>query len=206
MNTSIQLLRTAIATLVVAFLALTAGRCLGSRDAREDMGVEQARANGLILARHSLAMRALAESLVTANVTREIAVKGSRDKLAKNLASTQSALDDARGTLADSLSDIAEVRNSLAALSIAAQLSITEGKTYLALADSLLRSHAQERRAFQVALFASDSLVIAKDALLSAVRKQGQCRIIGPIPCPSRTTSFVLGGVTALAVVVAVAR
>jgi len=201
--TPIRLGRATIAIVGVALIVLWAGRCEGHRAAIAESTVRHERTNGFVLARHATAMRLLAESLVTATDRRETALRTSRAKLSARLVSTQGALTHAHSVLADTLTDIADVRKALGV-----QVQVTVGlvadvQRYADTVDALVTGHAAERLAFQRALVATDPLIASKDRLLAAIQKQGQCRIAF-VPCPSRTTSALVASVATLVVIVAV--
>ena len=67
--------------------------------------------------------------------------------------------------------------------------------------DTLLVRHDAERAAFRVTLEAADRQLSAEREARLAAQAAAVCKV-GPMPCPSRRTAFVLGFAAAVAVIV----
>ena len=92
----------------------------------------------------------------------------------------------------DSAASLDSVRQALkGAIHLADTLSI-QVSIYMAAVDTLRDKHAEERRAMTVALEKADTALAHQDALIRALRKQTECRVLG-MRCPSRGTVAVTG-------------
>lgn len=92
----------------------------------------------------------------------------------------------------DSAASLDSVRQALkGAIHLADTLSM-QVAVYLAAVDTLRDKHAEERRAMTVALEKADTALAHQDALIRALRKQSECRVLG-MRCPSRGTVAVTG-------------
>jgi hypothetical protein len=92
----------------------------------------------------------------------------------------------------DSAASLDSVRQALkGAIHLADTLSM-QVAVYLAAVDTLRDKHAEERRAMTVALEKADTALAHQDALIRALRKQTECRVLG-MRCPSRGTIAVTG-------------
>ena len=92
----------------------------------------------------------------------------------------------------DSAASLDSVRQALkGAIHLADTLSI-QVSIYMAAVDTLRDKHAEERRAMTVALEKADTALAHQDALIRALRKQTECRVLG-MRCPSRGTIAVTG-------------
>jgi hypothetical protein len=114
------------------------------------------------------------------------------------------ALDSARAVLADTLADVSTLYTTLRGLTEVADNFRLTVITHEGTVDSLVAAHSAERREWLVERQAADSLLAAKDSVIVALRPS--CRILGPIPCPSRKAAFGAGVVLTLGAVVLLAR
>jgi small-conductance mechanosensitive channel len=102
------------------------------------------------------------------------------------------SLDALRQIEQDSAASLDSVRQALkGAIHLADTLSI-QVSIYMAAVDTLRDKHAEERRAMTVALEKADTALAHQDALIRALRKQTECRVLG-MRCPSRGTIAVTG-------------
>jgi hypothetical protein len=102
------------------------------------------------------------------------------------------SLDALRQIEQDSAASLDSVRQALkGAIHLADTLSM-QVAVYMAAVDTLRDKHAEERRAMTVALEKADTALAHQDALIRALRKQTECRVLG-MRCPSRGTIAVTG-------------
>ena len=102
------------------------------------------------------------------------------------------SLDALRQIEQDSAASLDSVRQALkGAIHLADTLSM-QVAVYIAAVDTLRDKHAEERRAMTVALEKADTALAHQDALIRALRKQTECRVLG-MRCPSRGTVAVTG-------------
>ncbi len=105
--------------------------------------------------------------------------------------------DSGRAILADTAAGLRELRIRLAATIASAERLDAELLTYRANVDSLLTAHLAERQAWDAEREAARAVVeVQREAL-----EEGRCAIFFA-PCPTRRTSFTLGVVVAVVVVV----
>jgi hypothetical protein len=157
----------------------------------------------------TLAVAYKTQRVVTDSVTRraktaEWRVVVARRSVAASRDTLTTALDSARAVLADTLADASTLRTTLRGLTEVADNFRLTVVTLEGTVDSLVAAHSAERREWLVERQAADSLLAAKDAVIVALRPS--CRILGPIPCPSRKAAFGAGVVLTLGAVVLLAR
>ena len=113
-------------------------------------------------------------------------------------------IDSARAVLADSAAELATVRETLAATVASADGLIADVAAYRTAVHSLTVVHAAERRVLLAALTSADVALDAQVRATEAFKRAGRCRIIGLIPCPTRTQTAVGTALVVVAVFVAV--
>lgn len=149
-------------------------------------------------------LRQAADSARTVAIQAQYAAKAAgqqerraADRLMGQLRTTRDSLNALRPLAEDSAATADTLRMALAvAVAMADSLAVT-ADAYLSEVDSLRDRYAEERRAMTVALDKAERSMANQDALIRALQKQTECRIVG-LPCPSRPVLFVAGFVTGL--------
>lgn len=146
------------------------------------------------MARQADTLRRTADSARVTAIQTQYASKaaGQRERqaagaLRSQLAAVRDSLDALRQIQQDSAASLDSVRQALTgALHLADTLS-AQVSVYLAAVDTLRVKHAEERRAMTVALEKADTALAHQDALIRALQRQAECRVLG-VRCPSRIT------------------
>ena len=176
------------------WLAVAAGiYVVTTRQARE-----QARAIQLAV-QVAEGFRQSADSARVTAIQAQYAAKSAGQQERKAAGALVSQLDAVRDSLdalqqieQDSAASLDSVRQALkGAIHLADTLSI-QVSIYMAAVDTLRDKHAEERRAMTVALEKADTAIAHQDALIRALQKQTECRVLG-MRCPSRGTIAVAG-------------
>ena len=176
------------------WLAVAAGiYVVTTRQARE-----QARAIQLAV-QVAEGFRQSADSARVTAIQAQYAAKSAGQQERKAAGALVSQLDAVRDSLdalqqieQDSAASLDSVRQALkGAIHLADTLSI-QVSVYMAAVDTLRAKHAEERRAMTVALEKADTAIAHQDALIRALQKQTECRVLG-MRCPSRGTIAVAG-------------
>ena len=149
-------------------------------------------------------LRQTADSARTVAIQAQYAAKAAgqqerqaRATLTQRTATFRDSLDALRPLAGDTAATADTLRMALSvALSVHDSLQ-AEVTRYLAEVDTLRDRYAEERKAMTVALDRADTTMAHQDALIRALQKQTECRIVG-LPCPSRPVLFVAGFVTGL--------
>lgn len=115
-----------------------------------------------------------------------------RTLLETRLTQVQDSLAKATAVLRDSSASTVQLRDALAQAIHQADTLSFQASAYLATVDTLRARYAEERRAMAVALNMADSALAHQDALIRALQKKAECRVLG-IRCPSRRTALVAG-------------
>lgn len=126
-----------------------------------------------------------------------------RTLLETRLTQVQDSLAKATAVLRDSSATTLQLRDALAQAIHQADTLSFQASAYLAVVDTLRAKHAEERRAMTVALDRADSALAHQDALIRALQKKAECRILG-IRCPSRRavlTAGVLAGAIGVGII-----
>lgn len=143
-----------------------------------------------------------AESLKLVQVRRDL--HRERAKSMHILDSANMATLGNMAMLRDSSATVPQLRGALSNAIQTNEVLAGQFRAYL-MSDSTY--HAQER-VERIALYRSltlaDSTILALKEVNQALRKVGECRIIGPIRCPTRTQSAVGGALITLGVFMAV--
>lgn len=108
------------------------------------------------------------------------------------------ALDSADAVLADSLASVGTLRVTLA--------NVTERARTFADSTDMLLTHLHrmdsavvaERQAWLAERNNAIQKIAADSILIGVLRKEAQCTILGPLPCPTRRTAFALGTIAPL--------
>jgi len=171
------------------WLAVAAGiYVVTTRQARE-----QARAIQLAV-QVAEGFRQSADSARVTAIQAQYAAKSAGQRERKAAGALTAQLDVVRDSLdalqqieQDSAASLDSVRQALkGAIHLADTLSI-QVSIYMAAVDTLRDKHAEERRAMTVALEKADTALAHQDALIRALQKQAECRVLG-VRCPSRGT------------------
>ena len=144
-------------------------------------------------------LRQSADSARVTAIQAQYAAKSAGQRERKAAGALTAQLDVVRDSLdalqqieQDSAASLDSVRQALkGAIHLADTLSI-QVSIYMAAVDTLRDKHAEERRAMTVALERADTALAHQDALIRALRKQNECRVLG-MRCPSRGTIAVTG-------------
>ena len=144
-------------------------------------------------------LRQSADSARVTAIQAQYAAKSAGQRERKAAGALTAQLDVVRDSLdalqqieQDSAASLDSVRQALkGAIHLADTLSM-QVAVYLAAVDTLRDKHAEERRAMTVALEKADTALAHQDALIRALRKQTECRVLG-MRCPSRGTIAVTG-------------
>lgn len=158
----------------------------------------------LAMTRQVDSLRQAADSARTVAIQAQYAAKAAgqqerraADRLMGQLRTTRDSLAALRPLTEDSAATADTLRMALAiSVAMADSLAVT-ADAYLSEVDSLRDRYAEERRAMTVALDKAERSMANQDALIRALQKQTECRIVG-LPCPSRPVLFVAGFVTGL--------
>ena len=144
-------------------------------------------------------LRQSADSARVTAIQAQYAAKSAGQRERKAAGALTAQLDVVRDSLdalqqieQDSAASLDSVRQALkGAIHLADTLGI-QVSIYMAAVDTLRDKHAEERRAMTVALEKADTALAHQDALIRALRKQTECRVLG-MRCPSRGTVAVTG-------------
>ena len=144
-------------------------------------------------------LRQSADSARVTAIQAQYAAKSAGQRERKAAGALTAQLDVVRDSLdalqqleQDSAASLDSVRQALkGAIHLADTLGI-QVSIYMAAVDTLRDKHAEERRAMTVALEKADTALAHQDALIRALRKQTECRVLG-MRCPSRGTIAVTG-------------
>ena len=144
-------------------------------------------------------LRQSADSARVTAIQAQYAAKSAGQRERKAAGALTAQLDAVRDSLdalqqieQDSAASLDSVRRALkGAIHLADTLSI-QVSIYMAAVDTLRAKHAEERRAMTVALEKADTAIAHQDALIRALQKQTECRVLG-MRCPSRGTIAVTG-------------
>jgi hypothetical protein len=144
-------------------------------------------------------LRQSADSARVTAIQAQYAAKSAGQRERKAAGALTAQLDVVRDSLdalqqieQDSAASLDSVRQALkGAIYLADTLSM-QVAVYMAAVDTLRDKHAEERRAMTVALERADTALAHQDALIRALRKQTECRVLG-MRCPSRGTVAVTG-------------
>jgi lipopolysaccharide biosynthesis regulator YciM len=111
---------------------------------------------------------------------------------ARVAARTARQLADAERVLGDTAATAAALRQSLVAMTEQTRrlLSINDSLSQATLSHQAAAD--RERVALRNQLAVADSVMAAQRILIEAYKDPDPCRLIGPIPCPSRTATAVL--------------
>lgn len=191
-------LRLLAVALVTAALALGVGHCAGREQATQDAATQVALANGQRLAR---AFHVRYDS-VRALEARAAAVRVREAQARRRAVAAEGALADVLALADTTLADTAASRDTLRAR--LAQVT-RESHTHLAVAQGY-REAAAERaaadaaviEAARAALDTATATIAEKDTAIARLRRAQRCRVLGVLPCPTRTQSFLGGGGLAL--------
>ena len=112
--------------------------------------------------------------------------------LTERLGLVQDSLTRVTAVLRDSSATDAQLRDALAVAIQQADTLSFQVSAYMSTVDTLRSRHAEERRAMTVALDRADSVMAHQDALIRALQKKAECRLLG-LPCPSRTQMLLVG-------------
>lgn len=166
-------------------------------------------------ATHSLAVRA-ESSTVSYTQSRQLAVqtqyeskaasqreRRSAERLEHQLQVTRDSLDRLRALTLDTEATADTLRGALAVALAHADTLADRADAYLTDVELLRSQYAAERRAMTVALDKADSALAHQDALVRALQRRADCRVLG-VPCPTRTQAFVAG--TVVGIVLGLAR
>jgi len=113
-------------------------------------------------------------------------------RLTERLGQVQDSLAKSTAVLRDSSATEAQLRDALAVAIQQADTLSFQVSAYMSTVDTLRSRHAEERRAMTVALDRADSVMAHQDALIRALQKKAECRLLG-LPCPSRTQMLLVG-------------
>lgn len=158
----------------------------------------------LAMTRQVDSLRQAADSARTVAIQAQYAAKAAgqqerqaRATLTQRTATFRDSLDALRPLTGDTAATADTLRMALSvALSVHDSLQ-AEVTRYLAEVDTLRDRYAEERKAMTVALDRADTTMAHQDALIRALQKQTECRIVG-LPCPSRPVLFVAGVVAGI--------
>jgi hypothetical protein len=158
----------------------------------------------LAMTRQVDSLRQAADSARTVAIQAQYAAKAAgqqerraADRLMGQLRTTRDSLNALRPLTEDSAATADTLRMALAiSVAMADSLAAT-ADAYLSEVDSLRDRYAEERRAMTVALDKAERSMATQDALIRALQKQTECRIVG-LPCPSRPVLFVAGVVAGI--------
>ncbi len=158
----------------------------------------------LAMTRQVDSLRQAADSARTVAIQAQYAAKAAgqqerraADRLMGQLRTTRDSLNALRPLTEDSAATADTLRMALAiSVAMADSLAAT-ADAYLSEVDSLRDRYAEERRAMTVALDKAERSMATQDALIRALQKQTECRIVG-LSCPSRPVLFVAGVVAGI--------
>ena len=135
----------------------------------------------------------------------ERALYAERQKSLRSLQSADSAVADAHQVLQDSAASAHQLRASLT-LTVNNLDSLSgQFRAYIARTDSVLYRVAVERDAADSALLAEKRAHEATKRARDVLRRESQCKVWF-VSCPTRTQSFIAGGVVVSAVVYSLRR
>ena len=152
------------------------------------------------MVRQTDSLRRTADSARVTAIQAQYQTKSAGQRERQAAGALRSQLDVVRDSLdalqqiqQDSAASLDSVRQALkGAIHLADTLSI-QVSIYMAAVDTLRDKHAEERRAMTVALEKADTALAHQDALIRALQRQAECRVLG-VRCPSRT-AVALGAV-----------
>ena len=113
-------------------------------------------------------------------------------------------LDSARAFLSDAAATNISLRDLLGATVTRADSLLADVAAYRVAVDSLTVVHAAERRVLLAALSSAEVALDAQARATEAFKRAGRCRIVGLIPCPTRTQTAVGTALVVVAALVAV--
>lgn len=172
--------------LLGALALLALGRCQGMRMAAMEARIARADSVAYESAKRSIKARRTTDSLVAASLAREGELSKLRARLAVERRGTDSVVAVVR---ADTSSDIESLRVRLRQ-AVAAYDAARDRERRLEVAfDSTLGAFHRERAAWYVERETVSAQLAAKDDVIAALREAATCRILGPIPCPSRSVT-----------------
>lgn len=143
-----------------------------------------------------------AESLKVEQVRRDLYRE--RQKSMHVLDSAETATASSMSVLQDSVATVPQLRGALYIQVATTERVSQQFREYLMSDSTYHRAIDAERLSVFSLLTLADSTIAAKNEAIAALRKVGECRIIGPIRCPTRTTAFVGGAIVTLGVLMAV--
>ncbi len=108
------------------------------------------------------------------------------------------ALDSADAVLADSAASLATMRLTLAEVIDKSRLFIDSTDVLLAHLAQLDTAITRERQAWLAERAAATAKIAADSLVILDLRKRATCRIVGPVPCPSRRAAFLAGAIVPL--------
>ena len=188
-------LELALTLCVAGFVLFGVTRCHAMRDGAADARIAHAQAMSYRLAVAYRSQRDTTDKLGIAYIQSSDKLARTEGRLARVDARFRQTLDSLGGILADSNASRDALRSALGtALQEAAtyRMSVSAYRdsvqSYRSATDALVAAFDAERQAADSALRAKQSEV---DALTDAATG---CKIVGIIPCPSRTQSFFAGG------------
>lgn len=172
---------------LVAWLAVTFTK-------PEDARIKNAEAIAFTLATAYRGERGITDSVIRVARTAEWRLTVERRATRIQRDSLAETLDSARTVLADTNATVDELRTTLVGVTERASALVLQVDVLTAQMDSVLALHERERTQWMRERAASDSLLAAKDSVISAYRAVNTCKA-GPVPCPTRTQAFVGGGI-----------
>jgi len=188
---------------LVATLAFGVGQCAGERREAQDAATRIALENGqrLAVAFHAAYDRTDSLRRVSVALEKREAAERHRAELAET--ALTATLDSTDVLLADSAATREALRAHLARLSSESRAHLAIAASYRETAATMAAAFATERAGYRQSLALADSTIRAKDAALRQLQQANRCRIVGLIPCPSRTATGLGAVVLTLAAVVA---
>lgn len=142
------------------------------------------------------------ESLKVVHAERALA--RARANADKALDSAETATAGSLAVLQDSAATVPQLRGALVVQVATTERITAEFAEFMSASFAAQNAAEQERKALYRSLTLADSTVVALKEVNQALRKVGECRIIGPIRCPTRTQAFVGGALVTLGVILAV--
>lgn len=187
--------------LVVAVLARSLGRSEAKKEAATVIAELTAKRLADLYRQERKVTEARAEERALAEARQAVANR----RLSAALADTRAQLADARAVLADTAASIPDLRDMLSITTQRAESLVTVVEAFQAATDSANAAHARERAALMSVLTYTDSTATAWKRAYEASQRAGRCRVLF-LPCPSRTTSALLGAAGAAALIVSLNR
>lgn len=191
----------ALVLAVAAFLLSGLSNCHGRRDGAADANLAQLQANAVKVARAYKASRdsipVLQARTDEADAGRVRAEAGQRRAEAR----LRAVLDDADGVVRDTGVSRDTLRAHLSRVTLQARALLAQHAVYRDSVRGLVDAFAAERAGYNTAVLRADSTIAAKEAVISALTTKARCRILGALPCPSRTASFGAGVIVTLTLV-----